>query len=80
MLLWIGAILCFIAYGIESSTYEDPAEDNVSGLMAMIEISIYTKLYNLLCICATCAYIVKLVSMCKHIRIFYFHMLQISMF
>ena len=44
MLLWIGAILCFIAYGIESSTYEDPAEDNVSGLMAMIEISIYTKL------------------------------------
>jgi len=28
-LLWIGAILCFIAYGIQVSKYVDPPEDNV---------------------------------------------------
>ena len=30
LLLWIGAILCFIAYSIQASTYEDPPGDNVS--------------------------------------------------
>lgn len=30
MLLWIGAILCFIAYGIQAGTYDDPPGDNVS--------------------------------------------------
>ena len=30
LLLWIGAILCFVAYSIQSSTYEDPPGDNVS--------------------------------------------------
>ena len=30
LLLWVGSILCFIAYSIEVSTYEDPAGDNVS--------------------------------------------------
>ncbi|KAK2169974.1 hypothetical protein LSH36_5g04025 [Paralvinella palmiformis] len=29
-LLWIGAILCFVAYSIQASTYEDPPGDNVS--------------------------------------------------
>ena len=29
MLLWIGAILCFVAYSIQASTYEDPPGDNV---------------------------------------------------
>ena len=28
-LLWVGAILCFIAYGIEASSKEDPASDNL---------------------------------------------------
>jgi len=28
-LLWIGAILCFFAYGIQASKYIDPAEDNL---------------------------------------------------
>lgn len=31
MLLWIGAILCYIAYSIEAGTEEDPAGDNVSS-------------------------------------------------
>jgi len=30
MLLWIGAILCFIAYSIQVSQSEDPPGDNVS--------------------------------------------------
>lgn len=28
-MLWIGAILCFIAYGIQASTVEEPADDNL---------------------------------------------------
>lgn len=30
LLLWIGSILCFIAYGILATTVEEPADDNVS--------------------------------------------------
>lgn len=30
LLLWIGAILCFIAYSIQASAYDDPPGDNVS--------------------------------------------------
>lgn len=30
MLLWIGAILCFLAYGIRSATEEEPPNDDVS--------------------------------------------------
>lgn len=30
LLLWFGAVLCFIAFSIESSTYEEPPKDNVS--------------------------------------------------
>ena len=29
LLLWIGAILCFIAYSIQAGTFEDPPGDNV---------------------------------------------------
>jgi len=32
LLLWIGAILCFIAYSIQVTTVEEPADDNVSSL------------------------------------------------
>ena len=28
-LLWIGAIMCFVAYGIEIKTQEDPMKDNL---------------------------------------------------
>jgi len=28
-LLWLGAILCFIAYGIQASAYEEPPDDNL---------------------------------------------------
>ena len=29
MLLWCGAILCFIAYGIQASAFEEPPDDNL---------------------------------------------------
>jgi len=29
ILLWIGAILCFVAYSIQATTSEDPPGDNV---------------------------------------------------
>merc|ERR1711970_1106232 len=29
MLLWFGAILCFVAYGIQASAYEEPPDDNL---------------------------------------------------
>merc|ERR1712180_288184 len=29
MLLWFGAVLCFIAYGIQASAYEEPPDDNL---------------------------------------------------
>ena len=32
LLLWIGAILCFIAYSIQATASEDPPGDNVCKL------------------------------------------------
>ncbi|QQP54484.1 Sodium/potassium-transporting ATPase subunit alpha, partial [Caligus rogercresseyi] len=31
LLLWLGAILCFIAYSIQASAYEEPPDDNFCG-------------------------------------------------
>lgn len=31
LLLWIGAVLCFLAYSIQASTLEEPSPDNVSA-------------------------------------------------
>lgn len=31
LLLWIGALLCFLAYAIQSGAYEDPPKDNVGN-------------------------------------------------
>ena len=28
-LLWVGAILCFVAYGIQATAYEEPPDDNL---------------------------------------------------
>jgi hypothetical protein len=29
MLLWLGAVLCFLAHGISVATYEEATNDNV---------------------------------------------------
>lgn len=34
VLLWIGAILCFLAYAIQAATEDDPPGDNVSGRLS----------------------------------------------
>lgn len=31
MLLWTGAVLCFLAYGIQAAMEEEPANDNVGN-------------------------------------------------
>ena len=31
LLLWFGAILCYIAFSIQAGTYEEPPGDNVRG-------------------------------------------------
>ena len=30
MLLWVGGLLCFVAYSIQASTFDDVPDDNVS--------------------------------------------------
>lgn len=35
ILLWIGAILCFLAYAIQAATEDEPAGDNVREWMIM---------------------------------------------
>lgn len=41
-LLWIGAILCFLAYGIQAASEDEPANDNVrwskNGLLLFMYI------------------------------------------
>ena len=29
MLLWLGAVLCFLAYSIQAGTFEEPPDDNL---------------------------------------------------
>ncbi len=38
MLLWIGAILCFLAYGIQAASEDEPANDNVRRPLLMYEM------------------------------------------
>lgn len=44
LLLWIGAILCFVAYFILATTEEDPVGDNVSGILE-VDFSIIILFY-----------------------------------
>lgn len=49
LLLWIGAILCYIAYSIQTSAYEDPPGDNVSALiLAVMQLLLVVHLLILL--------------------------------
>jgi hypothetical protein len=36
LLLWIGAILCFVAYSIQAGTFEEPQDDNVSLYLFLV--------------------------------------------
>ena len=39
LLLWFGAILCFIAYSIQAATEDEPANDNVSRVTSVVSLS-----------------------------------------
>ena len=41
MLLWVGAILCFVAYSIEVSTEEDVLGDNVCYHLSFVFFSFF---------------------------------------
>jgi sodium/potassium-transporting ATPase subunit alpha len=45
-LLWIGAILCFLAYGIECSTNDDPVEDNLYLGIVLSTVVIVTGVFQ----------------------------------
>ena len=47
-LLWIGAILCFIAYSIQASAFEEPPDDNLYLGMHLL-CSPVANLYQLVC-------------------------------
>jgi len=46
MLLWIGAILCFVAYSIQSSTYEDPPGDNLYLGVVLTAVVVVTGCFS----------------------------------
>lgn len=45
ILLWLGAILCFVAYFIQYTSFEDPPGDNVSYYLYKYILSLY-KLFD----------------------------------
>jgi sodium/potassium-transporting ATPase subunit alpha len=46
VLLWIGAILCFLAYGIQASTFEDPPDDNLYLGVVLAGVVIITGVFS----------------------------------
>ncbi|KAK3932865.1 Sodium/potassium-transporting ATPase subunit alpha [Frankliniella fusca] len=46
LLLWIGAILCFIAYSIQASTVEEPADDNLYLGVVLSAVVIVTGCFS----------------------------------
>ena len=68
MLLWIGAVLCFIAYSIQKSTFDDVPADNVSSQCFVL---FYFGFYNLIlfsCFKLFLFYLFKLMF-----KLFYFY-------
>lgn len=46
MLLWTGAVLCFLAYGIQAAMEDEPANDNVSKNYKRFILLYYVIIYN----------------------------------
>merc|ERR1712226_91212 len=46
LLLWIGAILCFVAYSIQASTYEDPPGDNLYLGIVLTAVVVVTGCFS----------------------------------
>lgn len=54
LLLWIGAILCYFAYFIVATTYEEVPGDNVSRCIASTDAVFYISIRKQLCNCELC--------------------------
>lgn len=46
LLLWIGAVLCFVAYSIQASTSEEPADDNLYLGIVLAAVVIVTGIFS----------------------------------
>ncbi|ESO09176.1 hypothetical protein HELRODRAFT_92935, partial [Helobdella robusta] len=46
ILLWVGAILCFVAYSIVASTAEDPSKDNLYLGIVLTVVVVVTGLFS----------------------------------
>ena len=46
ILLWIGAVLCFLAYGIQASTFEEPPDDNLYLGLVLSAVVIITGIFS----------------------------------
>merc|ERR1711963_854473 len=46
LLLWLGAILCFLAYGIQASTFEEPPDDNLYLGVVLTAVVVVTGIFS----------------------------------
>ncbi|CAG0907449.1 unnamed protein product, partial [Cyprideis torosa] len=46
LLLWIGAILCFVAYSIQAATFEEPPDDNLYLGIVLSAVVIVTGIFS----------------------------------
>ena len=46
LLLWLGAILCFLAYGIQASTLEEPPDDNLYLGIVLTAVVVVTGIFS----------------------------------
>ena len=46
MLLWLGAVLCFLAYGIQASTLEEPPDDNLYLGVVLTFVVVITGVFS----------------------------------
>merc|ERR1711953_1296708 len=46
MLLWLGAFLCFVAYGIQASAFEEPPDDNLYLGVVLTTVVVVTGIFS----------------------------------
>lgn len=46
LLLWFGAILCFVAYGIQATTSEEPSDDNLWLGIVLAAVVVITGIFS----------------------------------
>merc|ERR1719391_770402 len=46
LLLWLGAILCFLAYSIQASTFEEPPDDNLYLGIVLTAVVVITGVFS----------------------------------